>query len=176
MIIKGATTPLIDYPALSGTYGKVSYFTTRTSLRDAAENLVLAPQASLSFSERIQRTLNEDRIKNEILPYLQNNELRFFNSLVCILLPDSDNVEGYWDFEEYKNDKGQKIGGLGVLRIAKDVARIVLDGQHRFEALRLFWQSRKDDLAGIDQDIDVALTFVVVDGLGRINKTEKALR
>lgn len=145
-------------------------------MRDAAENLVLAPQASLSFSERIQRTLNEDRIKNEILPYLENNELRFFNSLVCILLPDSDTSEGYWDFEEYKNEKGQKIGGLGVLRIAKDVARVILDGQHRFEALRLLWQSRKDDLQGIFPDIEVALTFVVVDGLGRFGKPQKDLR
>jgi DGQHR domain-containing protein len=176
MIIKSATTPFIEYQALSGTYGKVSYFTTRTSLRDAAENLVLAPQGSLSFGERIQRTLNQDRIQNEILPYLENNELRFFNSLVCILLPDGDATEGYWDFEEYKNDKGQRIGGLGLLRIAKDVARVILDGQHRYEALRLLWQSRKDDLQGIFPEIDVALTFVVVDNLGRLGKPQKDLR
>src|ERR1039458_3436786 len=176
MIIKSATTPFIEYQALSGTYGKVSYFTTKTSLRDAAENLVLAPQGSLSFGERIQRTLNQERIQNEILPYLENNELRFFNSLVCILLPDAETSEGYWDFEEYKGGDGQKIGGLGVLRIAKNVARIILDGQHRYEALRLLWKNRKDDLRGIFPEIDVSLTFVVVDDLGRLKKPQKELR
>lgn len=131
--IKNASPETIEYHALRGSFGRVSYFVTKASLRDVAENLDLAPQQDLSFGERIQRVINEDRVRREILPYLKANELRFFNALVCILLPDAGNNQPFWDFQEYRDDNDQLLGGLGKLRVAKKVGRVVLDGQHRFE-------------------------------------------
>jgi hypothetical protein len=42
--------------------------------------------------------------------------------------------------------------------------------------LRLLWKSRKDYLRGIFPEIDVSLTFVAVDELGRLKKPQKELR
>jgi DGQHR domain-containing protein len=173
--MKNISPTFIEYHALMGSYGRVTYFVTRTTLRDAAENLTLAPQDTLSFSERIQRVVNIKRVEKEIVPYLQNNDLRFFNAIVCILLPDSPNASSFWDFEEYKDENGDAIGGLGKLRIVKDVGRVVLDGQHRFIALQQYWKSLRDTGA-VGTPIDVAVVFVVVDELGRIGKPVKRVR
>ncbi len=175
MKIANLSHTFIEYHALRGTYGRVTYFVTRITLRDAAENLVLAPQDTLSFSERIQRVVNIRRVEKEIVPYLENNDLRFFNAIVCILLPDSDRVTEFWNFEEYKDANDNPIGGLGKLRIVKEVGRIVLDGQHRFVALQQYWKNKRD-AASKDTKIDVAVVFVVVDNLGRIGSPTPGLR
>lgn len=175
MKLSNATPTFIEYHALRGSYGRVTYFVTKTSLRDAAENLVLAPQDTLAFRERIQRVVNIKRVEKEIVPYLEHNDLRFFNALVCILLPDSDTPNGFWDFENYKGEDGHHIGGLGKLRIVKEVGRVVLDGQHRFVALQQYWKNQRD-AAKKDAEIDVAVVFVVVDELGRIGSSGGGLR
>lgn len=175
MKVANITPTFIEYHALRGTYGRVTYFVTKTSLRDAAENLILAPQDTLTFSERIQRVVNIRRVEKEIVPYLQTNDLRFFNALVCILLPDSDKLPAFWDFEEYKDEADNPIGGLGKLRIVKEVGRVVLDGQHRFVALQQYWKATRDT-SKKDTEIDIAVVFVVVDELGRIGTTTPKLR
>jgi DGQHR domain-containing protein len=175
-VIKNALPPVVEYPALKGSFGRVTYFVTKSPLRDIAENLDLAPQGELSFGERIQRVIDEDRVKDEIVPYLQQNELRFFNALVCILLPDEDNDQPFWGFDEYKDDQGHSLGGLGKLRVAKPVARIVLDGQHRFKALRELWDQVKSEPKSPDRAIEVALVFVVVDDLGKFGTHKKDVR
>lgn len=173
--IANASPSFVEYHALRGTYGHVSYFVTKASLRDVAENLMLAPSSTLSFTERIQRQINEDRVESEILPYLRQNDLRFFNALVCILLPDKDGQHGFWQFEEYLDGENRALGGLGKLSITKDVGRVVLDGQHRFLALQKLWQqSRAEESA--DNNIEVALIFVVVGDLGRLGVTQADLR
>ncbi len=174
--IKNASTETIEYHALQGSFGRVSYFVTKAGLRDVAENLELAPQQELSFSERIQRIINEERVTGEILPYLKGNELRFFNALVCILLPDADNSQPFWEFEEYHDEGDKPLGGLGKLRIAKKVGRVVLDGQHRFEALRRLWDEVKNNPGCPDAAVEVALIFVMVDGLGRFGDEQSNLR
>jgi DGQHR domain-containing protein len=177
MAIKtSASQPTISYHALRGSYGKVTYFIAKTSLRDVAENLELAPQETLNFSERIQRVVNTKRVEQELFPYLKSNELRFFNSLVCILLPDPGHTSGFWEFEEYADADGNRLGGLGLLRISKDVARVVLDGQHRYEALRMYWNSIKDMPQADAHAIEVALVFVVVDHLGQMGTKGTQLR
>lgn len=175
MKLSNATPTFIEYHALRGTYGRVTYFVTKTSLRDAAENLALAPQDTLSFSERIQRVVNVKRVEREIVPYLESNDLRFFNALVCILLPDSNKTQAFWDFEEYTSEGGHPIGGLGKLKIIKDVARIVLDGQHRFVALQQYWKSKRDTAAH-KMELDVAIVFVVVDQVGKIGTNTPNVR
>ncbi|HKP01941.1 MAG TPA: DNA sulfur modification protein DndB [Chthoniobacterales bacterium] len=175
MKLRNLTPTFIEYHALRGSYGRVIYFVTKTSLRDTAENLTLAPQDALTFSERIQRVVNTKRVEREIVPYLEHNDLRFFNALVCILLPDSNSMQGFWDFEEYKDDQGIPIGGLGKLKIVKEVGRIVLDGQHRFVALQQYWKAKRD-ATGPDTDVDIAIVFVIVDELGRIGKKTPDVR
>ena len=175
MRLRNLTPTFIEYHALRGTYGRVIYFVTKTSLRDAAENLILAPQDALTFSERIQRVVNTKRVEREIVPYLEHNDLRFFNALVCILLPDSNAMQAFWDFDEYKDENGASIGGLGKLKIVKEVGRVVLDGQHRFIALQQYWKAKRDS-TGADTNIDIAIVFVIVDELGRIGTNTPDVR
>ncbi|HEV2293563.1 MAG TPA: DNA sulfur modification protein DndB [Tepidisphaeraceae bacterium] len=174
--IKNATQPFIDFPALRGSYGRVSYFVTKAGLRDVAENLMLAPQESFSFSERIQRVINLNRVAEEILPYLESNEHRFFNALVCVLLPDREKSQGVWTFEEYTDEVGNSLGGLGKLRITKDVGRVVLDGQHRYEAIRMFWDRVKEAPDSKEAQMEIALMFVVADDLGKVGRMATSLR
>ena len=118
MKLQNTVPEQITHDAIKGSFGDVTYFLTTLDLRDAAENLQLFPQDKLSFRERIQRVLNEDRVKNEILPYLLQDKDRFFNSLVCILLPDANQAEGYWDFKPYEDDGGNPMR-VGSFKIAK---------------------------------------------------------
>lgn len=171
-----ATVPVISYHALRGSYGKVMYFMTKTDIRDVAENLQLAPQDTLKFGERIQRKINMQRVERDLVPYLQNNELRFFNSLVCILLPDKENSAGFWDFEEYQDSNGGSLGGLGLLKVSKNVGRVVLDGQHRFEALKRYWNTVKDLPGGTEKQIEVGLLFIIIDELGKMGIQADNLR
>jgi DGQHR domain-containing protein len=176
MKINNASPAYIEYHAIKGSYGRVSYYVTKVSLRDAAENLMLAPQDALSFAERIQRVVNIKRVEKEIVPYLEHNELRFFNALVCILLPDSKNVGPFWDFEPYTDESNSPLGGLGKLKILKDVGRVVLDGQHRFLALQKYWLNHRDSQTAKLSEVDIAIVFVVVDELGKIGSNAKQLR
>lgn len=171
-----ASAPTISYHAIKGSYGKVTYFMTKSALRDVAENLALAPQESLTFSERIQRKLNIRRVEEELLPYLKYNELRFFNSLVCIMLPDKDKKTGFWNFESYRDENGEELGGLGLLSVSKDVGRIVLDGQHRHAALKEYWTSIKDNPQAAAHQIEVALLFIVVEERGMMGAESSDLR
>lgn len=176
MKLRKASPSVIEYHALKGTFGKVTYFVTKTDLRDVAENLSLAPKEALDFGERIQRLVNDRRVEKEILPYLEKNELRFFNSLVCTLLPDTNATTGFWDFEEYEDDAGNPLNGLGKLKIAKKVSRVVLDGQHRFRALQQLWENHKDSDDTDILDIEVSIIFIVAGNLGRFGRIGKQLR
>lgn len=168
MIINDAAPEVTTHHAIAGSFGKIRYFLATLDLRDAAENLQLLPQDNLSFKERIQRVLNEDRVRDEILPYLDNEE-RFFNSLVCILLPDENQTEGYWDFKPYRDSNKQPMS-IGSFIIAKKVARVVLDGQHRFRALSMYWENKKNELALGAQKMDVPVAYVVIDSLGKMGQ------
>lgn len=173
MKIINASPSFVEYQVIRGSYGKVTYFLTKTNLRDVAENLTLAPQSTLAFSERIQRIVNDNRVINEILPYLETNDLRFFNALVCIFLPDTDTTRGFWEYTEYHDDKNNSLGGMGKLKVTKDVSRVVLDGQHRFEALKAFWNKYKSDTTSASCKTEVALVFLVVDDIGIMGGKEQ---
>src|ERR1700677_531389 len=160
----------ITHDAIRGSFGAISYYLTTLDLRDAAENLQLLPQEKLSFQERIQRVLNEDRVRDEILPYLLQDKDRFFNSLVCVLLPDANQTEGYWDFTPHTDDGGKEMR-VGSFKIAKRVARVVLDGQHRFRAGSRYWEKAQQELDGLWEKMDIPVAYVVIDLLGKMGKT-----
>jgi len=174
--ISSAGPACVEYHAMRGTYGRVSYFIAKAPLRDVAENLALLPQESLAFTERINRIINVERIDNELVPYLRTDELRFFNSLVCVLMPDPIYEGHFWEFEEYVADNGERLGGLGKLRVAKNVGRVVLDGQHRYEALRKYWQYLNAHPLLPAETIEVPLTFVVIDDMGRAGSHAEDVR
>jgi len=80
----------IEYKAISGEFGEVRYFITTLEQRDAVENLQFADdiQSSWSFSERVQRKLDETRANTEIFSFLAQGGILFFNSIVVVILPN----------------------------------------------------------------------------------------
>jgi DNA sulfur modification protein DndB len=97
---------------------------------------------SLTIEERIQRELNKKRVLQEIVPYLNENEDRFFGSIIVL-------VEGQMDFEPISEIAASIprayesiFSDLGALTISSG-RLIALDGQHRLVALRAIVQGEE---------------------------------
>ncbi|MHC5599614.1 MAG: DNA sulfur modification protein DndB, partial [Nostoc sp.] len=132
----------IEYKAISGEFGDVRYFITTLDQSDAVENIQFADdiQNSWSFSERVQRKLDENRANTEIFSYLAQGGIRFFNSIVVVLLPNSNEQREFWDFSTVSS-QGKTVEKWVNLKLYKNVARIVIDGQHRLLSLRRYWNA-----------------------------------
>ncbi len=131
---------IIEYKAITGTFGEVRYFLTTLDQSDAVENIRFAGdiQGKWGFSERVQRKLDVKRAETELFSYLAKNGIRFFNSLVIVLLPNSDEQTEFWDFSQVLSN-GKPLEKWVNLKLYKGVSRIVIDGQHRLFSLKKYW-------------------------------------
>jgi DNA sulfur modification protein DndB len=101
--------------------------------------------ASLSIEERLQRELNDKRVREEIVPYLANAPDRFFGSII-VLIQDAD-----IDYEPASRYLAKDVPAAyrktfeqtGALTI-EGGEFVVLDGQHRWAALRSVIQGKDD--------------------------------
>ena len=141
------------------------YFSLTIQVKEAARFLSLArdvvfsPSATVTLEELFQRDLDEKRVRDTIIPYLKSpGKVKFFNSLTIALLPsDPDHPDAL--ASEYATDPAppevdhsvvRQVGPVqfefaeeapgsryGRLRWNTNLIRpVVLDGQHRFFALR----------------------------------------
>ncbi|TDD89093.1 DGQHR domain-containing protein [Actinomadura darangshiensis] len=143
-------------PAIKGKMGSIEFYNTKLRASDLAAIARAASKgddwANLSIEERLQRKLNEKRVRDELVPYLANSPDRFFGSIIILVYEPA--TFAYEDFGKWLKDDTPAaymgvIGQMGVLTIdGGDL--IVLDGQHRWAALRLV-VNRKDDK---DKDIN----------------------
>lgn len=169
----------IEYKAISGDFGEVRYFITTLEQSDAVENIRFADeiQGSWSFSERVQRKLDENRANTEIFSYLAQGGIRFFNSIVVVLLPNSNNQREFWDFSEVSS-QGKTVEKWVNLKLYKNVARIVIDGQHRLLSLKRYWnahtgkepltpQQIKENFSCLET-FDIPVVYLVFGNLGRV--------
>ena len=129
-------------PAIVGKMGSTSYY--QAVMR--ADELAATVHAAMDFkefdtfmaSERMQRALSEERVEQEIVPYLTNSADRFFGSIIVLVYkPDRFVFEPLKDLIN-ANFKGQLRGydaALGALTIDGGML-FALDGQHRLHALR----------------------------------------
>lgn len=169
----------IEYKAISGKFGEVRYFITTLDQSDAVENIRFADeiQGSWSFSERVQRKLDENRANTEIFSYLAQGGIRFFNSIVVVLLPNSNNQREFWDFSTVTSN--DKIVEKWVnLKLYKNVARIVIDGQHRLLSLKRYWNAHTgkqplnnqqiNDNFSCSETFDIPVVYLVFGNLGRV--------
>ncbi|GGZ11881.1 DGQHR domain-containing protein [Streptomyces nitrosporeus] len=129
-------------PAIKSKMGSIEYYNAKLRAADLAAIARAASKgddwANLSIEERLQRALNDKRVREEIVPYLANAEDRFFGSIIVLVY--EPNVFAYESFGKWLNGEtpaayNEVIQQLGVLTIdGGDL--IVLDGQHRWSALR----------------------------------------
>ncbi len=105
----------------------------------------------------LQRDLNDTRVAQELIPYLQgNSEIGFFPAILAVLLPKgylhasatppdypkpAPNADGFtsygdcWSYKKYTISNEESP--LGLLKLNPDRSEIiVLDGQHRATAFR----------------------------------------
>ncbi|WP_017653379.1 DGQHR domain-containing protein [Fortiea contorta] len=173
----------IEYKAISGKFGDVRYFITTLDQSDAVENVQFADdiQNSWSFSERVQRKLDVNRANTEIFSYLAQGGIRFFNSIVIVLLPNSNDQREFWDFSEVRS-QGKPVEKWVNLKLYKNVARIVIDGQHRLLSLKRYWnahtgkeplspQQTKDNFS-CSETFDIPVVYLVFGNLGRVGHAD----
>lgn len=175
----------IEYKAISGKFGDVRYFITTLDQSDAVENIRFADeiQGSWSFSERVQRKLDENRANTEIFSYLAQGGIRFFNSIVVVLLPNSNDQREFWDFSTVSSD-GKPIEKWVNLKLYKNVARIVIDGQHRLLSLRRYWNAHtgKEPLNpqqinenfNCSETFDIPVVYLVFRDLGKVGHADSS--
>ncbi|MBH8555650.1 hypothetical protein I8751_25550 [Nostocaceae cyanobacterium CENA357] len=176
----------IEYKAITGTFGEVRYFLTTLDHSDAAENIRFAGelQGKWGFSERVQRKLDEKRAETELFAYLAKNGIKFFNSLVIVLLPNSDEQTEFWDFSHVMS-KGKPLEKWVNLKLYKGVSRIVIDGQHRLLSLKKYWNVHIDKQSLSPQEIlegctceepfDIPVVYLVFGNLGRVGYSEETV-
>ncbi|WP_078886212.1 DNA sulfur modification protein DndB [Streptomyces sp. MUSC 125] len=154
---------------------KVPYFSISMTIREADQYLRLARELAFSDDEPVnleelfQRTVDEDRAAGPIATYLrQPGSLKFFNAFTVVLLPvDTDKADTV--AESYSEDSDApaespdgdlertSIGpvqidnlpgmDIGFIRWSTKRARaVILDGQHRFLALKKILDSPQTNL------------------------------
>lgn len=137
-------------PAIHGQMGTIEYYQTKMRARELTATARPASEesdrwANLTIEERLQRDLNMKRVREEIIPYLAKAEDRFFGSIL-VLAEDPDVFE-FESLHKLVKDVPaayrRVVQEIGVLTI--DGGRlIILDGQHRWAALRSVIQGQDD--------------------------------
>jgi DNA sulfur modification protein DndB len=133
-------------PVISGRMGSTDFYEAKMTARELVAAARPAREmdewANFSIEERLQRELNEKRVRDEIVPYLARSSDRFFSSIVVLVY----NAEV--TYEPLDKVIGKDLHAA-YRSIAKDIGfltinggeLVVLDGQHRMAALREVIQS-----------------------------------
>ncbi|WP_157982556.1 DNA sulfur modification protein DndB [Nocardiopsis sp. FIRDI 009] len=138
------------HTAIRARMGSTPYYVTTMKVSDLVQVARPASEqeewATSGLTERLQRELNDTRVLTEIAPYLASSPDRFFGALILLLDADEEP-----EFESFA-DVAQSLPKAYKTAMARDSFgfltidsgdRIILDGQHRFAALREVVISRK---------------------------------
>ncbi|HEV2889180.1 MAG TPA: DNA sulfur modification protein DndB [Frankiaceae bacterium] len=153
-------------PCIQGRMGSTTYYETTMPARE----LVVAARpasdldgwATQSVEERLQRELNDKRVREEIVPYLARSADRFFGSVIVLI------YKGSVTFEPLEQVSGKVPAAyraiakrMGFLTIDGGQL-IVLDGQHRHRGLQEVIQARNIDgeFVGDVPTDDVCVIFI----------------
>jgi DNA sulfur modification protein DndB len=159
------------YPAIKATMGSTPYYLTTMTARSLVDTARPAREtdswASASIEERMQREADLNRVKKAIVPYLAQHPDRFFGAIIVLVDHDCVEFESLPDMikqlasarlpNAYRSE-GERMGFLTIER----GERIVLDGQHRWYALRDVIQSADElgDHQGKVGDDDVTVIII----------------
>lgn len=130
------------YPAITFSMGDWDYYVVRMTASELADGVKFAHEIyeDRTLDEAIQRSLNEGRVKREIVTYLSRQPARFFSSIV-IAAQDGDpkfypvQVTDEERFAIFRDDE-RLNSAFGVLSFDGRQKYYALDGQHRLAAIR----------------------------------------
>ena len=128
------------YPAIKAHMGDWSYYIVKMRMREVATEVQFGSQVhnDITLDQAIQRTLNESRVKKELVSYLTGTSERFFGSLVVAAIGGSPQ---FFSISIADNPSFEMIAdtmkdSFGILRFDGDQNYYALDGQHRLKAIK----------------------------------------
>ena len=168
-------------PAVKGQMGSTPYYMTKMKAREFTSSTRAASDleewATFDIEERMQRELNETRIREEIVPYLTRSADRFFGAFVVLI------YRGEVTFESL-GDVGHQVpfayrsaaADIGFLTIDGGQL-IVLDGQHRRAAFKAVIEGdATGEFAAKVGDDEVEVVFIEFDSDDETRSNEKVRR
>ena len=139
------------YPALKARMGTWDYYMIKMKMKDLVKEVDFASRLydSKTLDEAIQRTLNEGRVKNEIVNYLAKRDDRFFSSLVVAALGGNPTFSPVriTDDERFAVLRAGNVDeAFGVLTFNGGQRYYALDGQHRLKSIKTLIEGSTDDV------------------------------
>ena len=146
------------YPAIKARMGDWDYYVVRMTMREVASEVRLASDLweDRTLSEAIQRTLDQSRVKEQLVNFLSRRDDRFFSSLVVAAIGGNPS----WSPIEAPIGVAQSAfrDTFGTLAFDEDPKYYALDGQHRLKAIGELMA----DLAGAPPDFEREQVSVIV--------------
>lgn len=146
------------YPAIKARMGDWDYYVVRMTMREVASEVRLASDLweDRTLSEAIQRTLDQSRVKEQLVNFLSRRDDRFFSSLVVAAIGGNPS----WSPIEAPIGVAQSAfrDTFGTLAFDEDPKYYALDGQHRLKAI----SELMADLAGAPPDFEREQVSVIV--------------
>lgn len=139
------------YPALKAKMGSWSYYIIKMKMKDIVKEVEFASELynSKTLDDAIQRTLNEGRVKREIVKYLGLRDDRFFSSIVVAALGGNPK---FMDVRITDDDRFELLRGgnideaFGVLTFDGGQKYYALDGQHRLKAIQTLIEQSESEV------------------------------
>ena len=156
------------YPALKVHMGDWTYYIVKMRMREVAAKVNFAHDIydDKTLSDAVQRVLNENRVKKQIVGYLARRPDRFFSSIVVAAMDG----EPSWHPVEMDTSVVPKIftassslkDSFGVLSFGDEPKYYALDGQHRVKAIKLLVSGDAEFEAPSDFANDMLSVIVVL--------------
>ena len=152
-------------PAIRGHLGETDYYEVTMKARQFVQLVRPAKEmdewANFSIEERMQREPDKKRIESQIAPYIANNSDRFFGSFIVLVLDGELGFEAVSEFNTKLPGAYKDVASrMGFLTLGSGTF-VVLDGQHRYLALRMVLQGDMPGAATQSvSDDDVSVIFV----------------
>jgi DNA sulfur modification protein DndB len=141
------------YPALRSKMGSWDYFIARMTMKKVADNVKFASEIheEPTLDDAIQRTLDESRVKKEIVKFLQRRPDRFFGSLVVAATGGEPsftpvNIDSSGESLEAQLASTEEFhNAYGLLGFGERAKFYALDGQHRLKAIKALMSDTDDN-------------------------------
>ena len=156
------------YPAIRAQMGNWHYYIVRMKMREVAQEVQFAHDIyeDKTLSDAVQRVLNANRVKKDIVGYLARRPDRFFSSIVVAAI-DGDPT---WHPVEMDASVVPQIfassrslrDSFGILSFGDEPKYYALDGQHRVAAIKLLVDRKADTEVPLGFDDDLLSVIVVL--------------
>lgn len=141
----------LTYPAVQAQMGSTPYWNVSMKARELLATARPVREtdawAGMGLEDRLQRDIDVRRIRNELVPYYAGHADRFNGSFVILIMNGELEFESLEEFCSIPAAYKTPASKMGFLTVSgEDADLVVLDGQHRFRALRDIQQA--DDVPG----------------------------